>query len=684
MIKRNKPLINFIKNMDQNIYSIQGQQKEYVMIKVALLKWLIDHYYIQWDLIIRESLNRDFTFQNIVYWWGKKKINLIEENHHPLKPQEWNSLQEILLDVPIFSKESSTILGEVYQYINHLSKRKKEGMFYTPFFVIEFMLKDKMKNWQLEDKIIDPACGCGFFLGVAYDELTNYYMENPRLLGKDKDKIHQHILKHHLYGIEKNPIAVAITKLVLLLKHKNLIPIDMHILCEDSLLGDIESIKDRDFRLVIGNPPYVGHKKLDKQYRELLNEKYGQVFQDKGDLSYCFFQKGIGLLKEGGELCYITSRYFLEALNGGLLREYILNHCKIREIIDFYGQRILKGIQVDPLIITLMPKDIKGPGENIIEIFKMKVAKENLPGATILQDMINNSESRYFNHFKINQRELAKEGWRLLHPRAKSIIAKIEEKSFVKLEDICESKQGIITGRDKAFVSDQRIAKGKSLHRDLLKPWIKGKNITPFHIAKSEKVLLYSNDILDINQWPHENKHLLSHKSYLEKRRECLRGTRKWYELQWGRDKDFFEGEKIIFPYKASSNRFALDSRGYFYSADIYGLRVKKKDVQVISHAALTLLLNTKVYEFYFKGFAKKLGESLYEYYPNTLMQLSMPQWSDEEHNFLKTNYQLLMKYSKEGNEKKVKNIMNRVDQWLFDYFGFNHEERKHITKLYL
>lgn len=39
----------------------------------------------------------------------------------------------------------------------------------------------------------------------------------------------------------------------------------------------------------------------------------------------------------------------------------------------------------------------------------------------------------------------------------------------------------------------------------------------------------------------------------------------------------------------------------------------------------MILILNSPIYEFYFKTFGKKLGGNLYEYYPNTLMKLKIP-----------------------------------------------------------
>ncbi|WP_010293005.1 hypothetical protein [Clostridium senegalense] len=43
---------------------------------------------------------------------------------------------------------------------------------------------------------------------------------------------------------------------------------------------------------------------------------------------------------------------------------------------------------------------------------------------------------------------------------------------------------------------------------------------------------------------PNAINHIRQYKEKLSKRRECIKGVRKWYQLQWGRNKEIFEEEK--------------------------------------------------------------------------------------------------------------------------------------------
>lgn len=69
-----------------------------------------------------------------------------------------------------------------------------------------------------------------------------------------------------------------------------------------------------------------------------------------------------------------------------------------------------------------------------------------------------------------------------------------------------------------------------------------------------------------------------------------------------GEENSIYLKIKIIFPYKASKNKFYLDKNAYF-SADVYALTINKEEV--IDYNSLLIILNSAIYEFYFKTFGK-------------------------------------------------------------------------------
>lgn len=183
------------------------------------------------------------------------------------------------------------------EYDSKKSKRKKDGIFYTPKYITKYIVENSIKNW-LDDrrrelgedelpeltesdmkfdvykknytknyrkhvefwekyreavrniKIVDPACGSGAFLITAFEYLLNYnkYLDEKifDLIGtqglfSDRTK---EILQNNIFGVDLNRESIEITKLSLWLKtadkDKTLATLENNIKCGNSLIDDPE------------------------------------------------------------------------------------------------------------------------------------------------------------------------------------------------------------------------------------------------------------------------------------------------------------------------------------------------------------------------------------------------------------------------------------------------------------
>ncbi|WP_255356426.1 Eco57I restriction-modification methylase domain-containing protein, partial [Weeksella sp. HMSC059D05] len=86
---------------------------------------------------------------------------------------------------------------------------------------------------------------------------------------------------------------------------------------------------EEGFDVVIGNPPYISTKGIDKDFKKVLESQYG--FAD--DTYNHFFFKGNDLLKKGGVLSYITPKTFWTTQTKRNLRDLILSQT-VRYIFD--------------------------------------------------------------------------------------------------------------------------------------------------------------------------------------------------------------------------------------------------------------------------------------------------------------------------------------------------------------
>lgn len=161
-----------------------------------------------------------------------------------------------------FSVLSADILGQVYeQFLGKVIRltdghravveykpevRKAGGVFYTPTYIVKYMTtkavgalcQDKTPKDVANFTILDPACGSGSFLIVAYQYLLdwhlNWYVANdPAKWAKGRHQAlyqtgpstwrlttteRKRILLNNIYGVDVDAQAVETTKLSLLLK----------------------------------------------------------------------------------------------------------------------------------------------------------------------------------------------------------------------------------------------------------------------------------------------------------------------------------------------------------------------------------------------------------------------------------------------------------------------------------
>lgn len=539
----------------------------------------------------------------------------------------------------IFSDKNSLafenfVPAKLYELLLTPNEKKRLGQVYTPVHIIDKMLVQvfDIKEIDINLSILDPACGGGYFLIEAFKRIRN------ELSPESSENIDRYILENMLYGADIDDFSIFITKIGLLFS-TDCTDIDFKIFKSDFLIDDKNF---PHFDIIIGNPPYIGHKQTDKSYRAMLKERYKDVFYDKSDISYCFFKKGKYLLKENGVLCFITSRYFMEAMYADRLRSFIQDSFQIVSIHDFCGIQIFKGAMVSPLVITLC--------NNIMNKSMFSYVKYK-------DDEINNEKIAY------EQKKLKSNGWVILNNKEEELFNRIECISNTYISDVCSIKQGIITGLDKAFIVTEKEINQYKLETDLLKKWIKNSNISDTNIKYNNLYLIYTNNIEDEKAYPNTIKYLMPFKDKLMNRRECISGVRKWYELQWGRIQSDFESPKIVFPYKSRGNNFYFDNDMYFCSADVYFINKLSDN---ISYDYLQKYLNSIIFEFYFKCRAKKVGIDIFEYYPNKLkaMKIYVPHWENEK------KFSHLGKFS--------------IDNFLKKVFNVNGEEEKAIINNYI
>ena len=182
-----------------------------------------------------------------------------------------------------------SIFGNIFEYSLDTRERHREGAHYTTELdikrIVDPVIAEPWRNdidsvnalpdaltlyERLCDYVVlDPACGSGNFLYVAYREMKGLEADlRDRILdlGGDPSRLTRHVTARQFYGYDINGFAVELAKVSLMIAKKLAVDefgsgeaplpldnLDENIKREDALFNDWV-----DFDACIGNPPYLG------------------------------------------------------------------------------------------------------------------------------------------------------------------------------------------------------------------------------------------------------------------------------------------------------------------------------------------------------------------------------------------------------------------------------------------
>ena len=414
----------------------------------------------------------------------------------------------------------------------------KKGADLSDYAAIPWRRKSaELEAWQAyRDKIkalriVDPACGSGVFLIMAFDflkaELSRVNDKIAELEGKD---IHiedfldpdSEILTNNLFGVDVNVESVEIAKLSLWIKTarrgKVLDSLSGSIRVGDSLIEDSNFaylehaftwetafpnvFAEGGFDVVLGNPPYV-RMELLKAMKPYLETRY-EVVSDRADLYCYFYERGLRLLKPGGRLGYISSNTFFKTGSGRPLREYLLREATIESVVNFGDLQVFEGVTTYPAILTL--KHTAAQKGHELRFWNV----DKLPEANFLATW-EAAAGPY------PQATMGAGSWELENPALRALRKKIRSDRKTLKEVYGSPLYGIKTGLNAAFVIDtptkEQLCAQDPRSAEFLKPFLEGKDLKRWRTEPRGLWLIYiPKNRIDINDYPAIRDLMLPHK----------------------------------------------------------------------------------------------------------------------------------------------------------------------------
>jgi hypothetical protein len=225
----------------------------------------------------------------------------------------------------------------------------------------------------------------------------------------------------------------------------------------------------------------------------------------------------------------------------------------------------------------------------------------------------------------------------------KCILEKIRSHAQRKLKDIAEKiSVGLKTTADDVFVKPMRLVfiQANKLEDELVFPILESHNIDRWSIQwqreKDNFVLYPHKDAkgklmpVDLNRFPYVKKYLQLHREKLASRSYLQDAGRQWYEIWVHQSPADFAKTKIITPDISSTNRFALDRKGFFVNGTCFYIILKDQSLE--TNFAVLALLNSKLVEYFHKMTSGNvLYAKRFRYWTTYLSQYPIPNALDSE-----------------------------------------------------
>ncbi len=508
-------------------------------------------------------------------------------------------------------------------------EKQEHGVVFTPRYIVEYIIENTINQFNIDDKIIDPSCGCGAFLCVLVQKLSD-----------ELDKGIIDIIENNIYGLDIIEDHVRRTKLLLsiiaLINGEDKEHIKFNILEMDSLRNSWNDIFGIDrFNYIVGNPPYVNTHDMNKDNIKYLKKNFETTKIGTFNIFYAFIEQSMKYLDNNGTLGFIIPNNFITIDAAKYLRKYLIENKYLEKMIDFnlnlafnpvkaYNAIIfLDKQEKDRLLFSKLPfnndigyvlrnaefeeiqyNDLREDiwhlmnnydrqRVNIIESIGHKLDKHIRTGIATLKDAVYkftpNKEDDNFYYMSFNNCDYA--------------IEKEATRSIVKISNV-NNEQDIINCRDR-----------------IIFPYEFNEEIGKFTVIPEDKME---------QRFPKTLAYLKEQRNILETRSDQDK-LNVWYE--YGRSQGLNNyGTKLIHPTFSGKPKFMVDENsdrlfvnGYAIFTDgIWDAKILQK------------ILNSNIMDFYIKNTSYSLEGGYRCYQKKYFKNFSIPELTDEQKEFIR------------------------------------------------
>jgi adenine-specific DNA-methyltransferase len=261
------------------------------------------------------------------------------------------------------------------------AKRKGKGVYYTPHKVVDYILeevlpppryakKTRQDPWPEDFRLLEPACGAGYFLLSAFSRFRDAYVK----AGFRPEEAVRRTISSRLAGIDIDSGALIATLAGLVQEagsdlKKALVksPLYLPLFKSDFLDKEVDTgesylaeILGSGIPAIAGNPPYVSfYAKRAKSISDEVRDYYKSNYRmGKGRINtYCLFiERAFDLLAPAGVLGFIVPNTVLIMKSYEPLRQHLLQYGWLKSVVDL-SLKVFPEVEVPTCVLAVERRD---------------------------------------------------------------------------------------------------------------------------------------------------------------------------------------------------------------------------------------------------------------------------------------------------------------------------------------
>ncbi|MCJ7506367.1 Eco57I restriction-modification methylase domain-containing protein [Candidatus Bathyarchaeota archaeon] len=649
-------------------------------------------------IFFKDMRNASFFEEALLHSTLKKQMKLDELSQAVIDRfrDKLNPIISNLLILSSFDFESDlnvNILGHIFeQSITDLEqlqqqgtfRRKREGIFYTPDYVTDFICRNAIISYlskkgashaedliseyshdisELEEKlkrlkILDPACGSGHFLLKAVDILLEIFrgiqtvkesqgMYTIATKGRNKsepakqftlskwneESEARRIIESSIFGVDINEESVEITKLALFLRiatsDRKLLDLSQNIKVGNSIVDD-KAVDAKAFNWSSEFPDVEGRFDII-----IGNPPYIRVqFLD---------HKIVDWLKQHRTTAFRRvdiSTLFIELAknllkDGGIVSYISSNQFQVTE----YGRKtrefILKNFRIKS-IINFGDLPVFEDALTYVSIFTLQNSPPSNFKYLRIKSLDGASNIDFSESTDIDIESLNDNSWVLGSKSQLEMLQKLRE--HPPLSKIGNAGTGLFTGLDKVLLLEKTQVDSLSLEQGAILPVLRGTDPDRYIDPEPSMYVIYPYKLQDgltvvfdeeelKTTYPNAYRYLLNNKDRLLKRKDSRKTfleKKYWYALtRFGRLENF-KRPKIVTPGEVRDHKFTIDRGGAgFLNARVFSVLIddKRFDLRYVLG-----LLNSSVVRFFLQNTAPLKQGGYFTYSSKFLNDVPIPE----------------------------------------------------------